>query len=271
MKRRNRCSKKLLLTIDAVLLIVLITSVVGLTVTLVNYRKNRLLYEQASALAVTTPNADETAVPPAATPAPPDTAALPDETPPITVDFESVREEGRHVRGWLYCPETAINYPVVYYSNNEFYLTHDYTGKHSSAGALFFDTRQTKELSGDNIIIYGHHMKDRSMFGSLLQYQKQDYYDAHPILYLLTLEKNYRIDLFAARFVDSEKENYPVWFTNEQARDQFVQTAVAESDFTPEDAQTRPNVQIVSLVTCAYSQYIPDAKFQVLGWLVEIG
>jgi sortase B len=241
-----------------------------LAVSFVSYRRNRRLYEQARVLAVGTPAVTMAEAVPADTAVPFATPEPPEETPPITVDFSAIHEEGKHVRGWLYCADTPINYPVVYYSNNTYYLTHDYTGKRSDAGALFFDTRQTKELTGDCIIIFGHHMKDRSMFGSLPQYQKQDYYDAHPTMYLITENDRYRIDLFAGRFTDSDAQNFPVWFTSEQARRQFIQTAIANSDFIPLDTQDRAETQIISLVTCAYSQYIEDAKYQVLGWLVEI-
>ena len=126
-------------------------------------------------------------------------------------------------------------------------------------------------LSGENLIIYGHHMKDRSMFGSLLQYQKQSYYEEHPTMYLITPERNYRIDLFAARFTDSEQENFPIQFDSEQKRRTFVQTAIANSTFTPNDKTCQLDAQIISLVTCAYSDYIEDSKFQIHGWLVEIG
>ena len=241
-----------------------------LTNVLINYGRDRRLYLAASALAVTT--VEQMQVPASASIPPEITASpVPRETPPIMVDFVALRLEGRHVLGWLYSANTLINYPVVYYSNNSYYLTRDYTGSHSEGGTLFFDCRLTKKLTEQNFIIYGHHMKDRSMFGSLLQYQKQSYYDEHPIMYLLTPEKNYRIDLFAAQFTDSEPKRFPVWFESEQKRQAFVQSAIANSTFTPNDAVYRADGQMISLVTCAYSDYIEDAKFQVHGWLTEIG
>lgn len=242
-----------------------------LVIVLVNYARDRNSYERARALAVSAPviTPSATLVPvSASTPAP---TAVPLPTPPVTVDFDAIRAEGRNVRGWLFCENTLVNYPVTYYTNNEYYLTHDYKGDRSNAGALFFDTRVSRELLGDNLIIYGHHMKDRSMFGSLLQYQKQDYYDAHPTMYLLTLNGNYRVDLFAARFADSAIKNYPIWFTDAQQKKAFAMTAMNNSDFTPADKAFREDARILTLVTCAYSNYIEDAKYAVYGWLVPIG
>lgn len=263
--KRRRINWRRLLTV--VLAAVLAFSVVMLAITLIRYLQDRAAYAEARAIAVFTPAPTAVFTPePAATPSP-----VPLETPPIAVDFGAIRQEGIHVRGWIYNAGTAINYPVVYYSNNTYYLDRDYTGKHSNAGAIFFDARVGKELGGDNLIIYGHHMKDGSMFRHLLQYHKQDYYDAHPTMYLLTLDGNFRIDLFASRHMDSSPEQYPIWFESAQAKEAFVRTAIANSDFTPVDDQYRPDSRMVTLVTCAYSNYVEDAKYLVYGWLTPIG
>lgn len=248
----------------------LMIALVMLTIELVNYWRDEKLYRQARVFAVEAGGMMEALN--FATSAPAATATQePEETPPIKVDFVALREEGRNVLGWLYSANTLINYPITYYSNNTYYLAHAYTGTRSEGGLLFFDCRLTKQLSEQNLIIYGHHMKNRSMFGSLLQYQKQSYYDEHPTMYLLTAEKNYRIELFAAQFTNSEQEQFPVLFESEQKRDAYVQAAISNSTFTSGDTTYHKNDQIISLVTCAYSDYIQDAKFQVHGWLIEIG
>ena len=269
-KRRASIKAQILLIATVSLTGILIAALMMLTVTFIHYRQDETRYADARALAVQTTAPLRTRslmIPP-----PEPTVSLePEETPPIQVDFAALRKEGKNVLGWLYSANTLINYPITYYSNNTYYLSHDYTGTRSEGGALFFDCRLTKQLIEQNIIIYGHHMKNRSMFGGLLQYQKQTYYDEHPTMYLLTPEKNYRIELFAAQFTNSEQEQFPVWFESEQQRETYVQTAMATSTFTCGDIEYHPEDQIISLVTCAYSDYIQDAKFQVIGWLIEIG
>lgn len=243
-------------------------SVVMLVVIFAEYSKDRAAYRAAQAHAVMTPAA--TAV---QTPLPPETTATPIPLPtsPITVDFDAIRLEGSHVRGWLYSEGTAIHYPVTYYTNNTYYLTHDYTGTRSKGGALFFDTRVGKELVGDNLIIYGHHMKDGSMFKSLMEYQNQAYYDTHPTLYLLTLYGNFRIDVFSGRFFGSDVVDYPVWFESNRAKEAYIRSAIANSTFVPQDVEYHGEQRMISLVTCAYSDYIEDSKYVVQGWLVPIG
>lgn len=269
-KKLKRLKARILLIVALALSITLIIAFVMLTNALVNYRRERKKYEQVRLNAVQTIDPMSTTNPPEISPK---TTSLPElrETPPIIVDFATVQEDGPNVLGWLYSSDSQINYPVVIYSDNRHYLSHDFTGSDSSSGALFFDFRLTKQLVGENLIVYGHHMKDRSMFGSLLQYQKQSYYEEHPTMYLMTPDKNYRIDLFAARFTDSEQDNFPIQFNSEQKRRTFVQTAIGNSTFMPNDKTYRLDVQIISLVTCAYSDYIEDSKFQVQGWLIDIG
>ncbi len=163
MKRKK--VHRLLLIIDIVLMCVLLTASFFLVRTLLGYRSDRKRYDALSAMSVTTP------APTSALPQLSADWSPPTETPPITVDFTVLKEQSRHVEAWLYSENTPINYPVVRYTNNEYYLTHAYDGSRSNGGALFFDCRLDATLSADNLIIYGHHMKNDTMFGSLLNYQ----------------------------------------------------------------------------------------------------
>lgn len=272
-KRVNKQKmKRTIAVIDIILVAVLAVAAVMLANAVIDYGKNRALYHEAAAIAVT----EETPTPgPAAEEAPAqevqaDAWEPPKEKPPVTVDFAAISERGTHVRAWLYSPDTIINYPVVYYSNNDYYLTHAYDGTRSDGGALFFDTRCDKSLTTQNLIVYGHHMKDKSMFGSLLNYQKQDYFNAHPVLYLLTPEQNYRVEVFAAWHCDSSGEHFPVWFESDAVRKQFIQNAENATGYDT-DVEFRNQAAILSLVTCSYSEYLDDAKFMVNGYLVPIG
>lgn len=265
-------AKKAFLLIDALLLAALLTSATLLIVTFIRYERDRALYSEAERIAFA---ADASATP---EPSPPMDTAVPAvaawtppaETPPITIDFAAITEKGEDVCGWLYSEGTPINYPVVRYSNNSYYLTHAYDGTRSDGGALFVDTRCSKECVEPNIVIYGHRMKNGAMFGSLPKYQRQSYYDEHPVLYFLTPAQNYRVEIFAAWLSDSGGENFPVYFASDSARSNFVASAVEASGFASA-AEYRSAAQMLSLVTCAYSDYVADAKFQVNGWLIPIG
>ena len=111
-------------------------------------------------------------------------------TIPIQVDFDALFAKSQDIIGWLYCPDTPINYPVVQAADNEYYLHRLLDDRNNSGGTLFVDYRNSSDLSDWNSIIYGHNMRNDSMFGSLTDYKSQSYFDAHPEIFLLTPERN---------------------------------------------------------------------------------
>ena len=114
------------------------------------------------------------------------------------VDFEALRENGPDIIGWLNLPDTAINYPVTQTDNNEYYLRHLYDGTYNKVGCLFADYENQADFSDRNTIIYGHNMRDGSMFAALNEYGGQSYYDGHPQMYLVTPDGGYVMEVFSA-------------------------------------------------------------------------
>lgn len=126
------------------------------------------------------------------------------ENTAITVDFQSLKERNKDVVGWLYQKDTVINYPVVKCKDNATYVRADLDKKYSRAGTLFIDYRCDDEV----ILVYGHHMLDGSMLASILDYQKQSYYDEHPEMLYLVEDKQYRVELFMGFVTTTEDDLY---------------------------------------------------------------
>lgn len=76
-----------------------------------------------------------------------------------SVDFETLRENGPDIIGWLSLPDTVLNYPVTQTDNNEYYLNHLYDGTYNKVGCLFADYENRADFSDRNTIIYGHNMR----------------------------------------------------------------------------------------------------------------
>lgn len=273
--KKARRLNRLILIAFFVTATVFVLAVVLLAVTLIRYRTEDARYDAAAEAYVATPAPTVAAMEtPDATPVDFSGGAVaaltqkPQETPPVTVDFDALIQKSADVVAWLYAPDTKINYPVVLGADNSYYLTHTYTGEESAGGALFFDARTDTALEADNLIIYGHHMKDRTMFGSLKRYADRSYYDAHPILYLMTAGgQNYRIEVFAACARNSDADQYPVYFQTAAMRSRYIRAAGEDSKLglTVKEREER----LISLVTCSYSGGEYD-KFVVYGWLVPI-
>lgn len=109
--------------------------------------------------------------------------AVPGETPEevaeqgvLQVDFNKLEEINPDVIAWIEIPGLEISYPVVQGRDNDYYLHHLITGENHKSGSIFMDFHNQEDLSDRNTIIYGHNMKDGSMFGTLDQYQSQALY-----------------------------------------------------------------------------------------------
>jgi len=102
---------------------------------------------------------------------------------PILHDFAVLKEKNPDCIGWVFIPGTSIDFPVM--QNSDFYLKHDFDGNYTDYGLAFLDERCSLD-SSDNLIIYGHHMNDGSMFSGLLNYADEGYSAAHPQIILET-------------------------------------------------------------------------------------
>ncbi len=194
------------------------------------------------------------------------TPAQPPEYAPIRVDFEQLQNESPEIIGWLYCADTPIHYPIVHHANNDYYLDRLPDGTFSPGGSIFLECKNQPDFSDWNNILYGHHMMDDSMFGSLTEYRRQDYADAHPVLYLLTPKQDYRIDIIGGYTTISTSDTYAIAY-DEIGRDELVEKAVKNSEFQPA-AQAAPGERLITLSTCTYEY--DEARFVIIGVLREL-
>ncbi len=186
--------------------------------------------------------------------------------PPITVDFDSLLERNKDVLGWLYCPNTVINYPVVQGKNNDQYLHRDLDGKYLVSGTLFSDYRNGTLDEDTNYIIYGHNMKNGTMFNILTKYKQQAYYDQHPVIYYLTPDGNYKLELFAGLVVKRNDRIYDPKLDEEEFTT-LLNDYRAKSTFKA-DVELEYNDTIVTLSTCSYE--FDNARYIVMGRLIAI-
>ena len=183
-----------------------------------------------------------------------------------TIDFAGLEEINEDCVAWIYIEDTAINYPVVQGSDNSYYLKHLIDGKWNSAGCIFLDSRVDSDISDRHSIIYGHHMKDGTMFSGLTKYKKQDYYEAHPAGLLITPEQTYRIEFFAGYVVSVEDSAWKIGFESDEEFETWIKEAKQRSWF---ESPLSPAVTgILSLSTCSYE--FDNARFVLHAILVEV-
>ena len=112
------------------------------------------------------------------------------------IDINKLYEENKDIVGWLKIDNTTINYPIMQNINDpNYYLHRDFYKNYSSYGTPYM--AKQCNLNSDNIVIYGHHMKNNKMFGELEKYKSKDFYNNHKIITFTTLEKEYSYEIFA--------------------------------------------------------------------------
>lgn len=181
----------------------------------------------------------------------------------VEVNFEDLWQINEDVVAWLYGPDSRFNYPVVQGSDNDYYLYRLLDGTWNYNGSLFLDCRNSADFSDGNSVIYGHHMKTGDMFGTLVKYKEQSYYDSHPFLYLTTPTQKYRVDLFAGCVVESNAAIYQTQDISES----LLESYRARSTFQAA-GEISTDGPILTLSTCSYE--FDNARYVVLGVLVPI-
>ena len=191
----------------------------------------------------------------------------PVERPPISVDFAVLQAQNPDIVGWIYSEGTVINYPILQGVDNQQYLRRLYDGTKSTLGSIFLDFRNLSDFSDLNSLVYGHNIRSGQMFASLSSYREQEYYEEHPVMWLLTSDKSYRIDLIAGMVVPSDSEVYEIYSYPEDLRSGLAYV-LSNSTFDAGDVDAAAVERIVTLSTCSYDYN--DARYVVIGSLVEV-
>ena len=193
-------------------------------------------------------------------------AEEPGEQAPITVDFDKLLEQNPDVRGWVYCEGTNISYPILQGQDNQYYVHRLIDGSEAVAGSIFMDYRNSPNFSDLSTVIYGHHMRDGSMFGELTSFASQSYYDAHPTFWILTQEADYRVDVLAGFVTPSDSDSYNMYGNSGEFHTK-KKKCVQQSDFVS-NVRLSTVTRTVTLSTCS-SEY-EDARYVVIGSLVRL-
>ncbi len=193
-----------------------------------------------------------------------DTPAQADDSTPAAeksqMDFEKLLNINPDTVAWITLPDTVIDYPVVQGEDESYYLHHLFTGKRGASGCIFMDMTNAPDFSDRNTVLYGHHMKNGSMFAGLEKFGEQSYYDAHKTMTLFTPSGDHTVEWFAGYGTTSDR--VPTAFESDQAFSDFLAQAVTNSDFET-DVQVLPTDRLLTLSTCTYFMY--DARYLLIG------
>ena len=181
------------------------------------------------------------------------------------VDLQAGRPS---VVGWLTLPNTRIDYPFVQGTDNDHYLHLDLNDRWSAAGTLFMDFRNSGDLTDFHTIIYGHHMRNGSMFGTLQQFDNQSFFGDNRAGAIFLANATYEIEFMAFAVIQpSDAGIYNPTITTDAERTAFLDHVRSVARHYREIGATT-NDRIITLSTCNYEFH--NARMVLIGRLVEV-
>ena len=188
------------------------------------------------------------------------------ENAPIKVDFEALKKVNRDVDGWIYCPDTVIDYPVMHGLSNDTYLHHSYDRTPNASGSIFVDERNQRNFADPVSILYGHHMSSGSMFATLNRWQSGAYREEHPVMWLLTPEQDYKVELYSAYDCSAYGDTYEIPLAGYDPTE-YLSRVEAYSAWHV-NPYLDPTAHYIVMSTCAY--VFEDARSVLHGKLVPV-
>jgi len=192
--------------------------------------------------------------------------AEPEESWPV-VDFEALHKICPDVIGWIYVKDTGINYPMVQSEDNNYYLRRLIDGTNNKSGTIFMDYRNDPEFKNRHTIIYGHNMRNDTMFAHITKYKDQSYYEQHPYCLIVTPTEKYKINFFSGYVANLKEDSWKLSFGSEEEYAEWLRVAVEKSNFKS-DFEPTVEDKVVTLSTCSYE--FTNARYVLVGVIEKI-
>ncbi len=182
------------------------------------------------------------------------------------IDFTQLLSVNSDIVGWLRIRALDISYPVVQGKDNDYYLHRTFEKTDNFAGCLFVNSYNMGDFTDQNTIIYGHNMKNGSMFGKLKNFSDPEVFKKSRYFWIFTPDFIYQYRIFSASVVDKTGLTYQISFTDDEF-DQFISRAYSNSVVDNQGVTVTKEDRIVTLSTCTGDD---STRFVVMGKLAQI-
>ena len=183
----------------------------------------------------------------------------------VDIQLYSLQQENADIVGWiLFENNDMISYPVLYSGDNEKYIRTDIYGNSTTAGCIFMEGGCTPDFEDCHTILYGHNMKNLSMFGSLKKYKTEGYYDEHQYFMIYTNDMAYRYRIFAFYDIPETDDVYQIGFAPDDTFGTFVNDMKRHS-YEDTGVSVTKDDKVITLSTCSAEGY----RFVVHGVRVD--
>lgn len=194
-----------------------------------------------------------------------DVVQVDETTEKSSIDWQQLQEINSDIIGWIEITNTNINYPILK-DNNLYYINHSYDKKYNKNGSIF--TTNTAPFADEETIIYGHNMRNGSMFSELSKYLKKDFFDSNNIIRIYTPNGDYECKIFSAYSICIDDENNNIKSLNFEEKIEYYKKS------SKYDISNIGNInKIIKLSTCSYinAKTSPtDQRYYILASVIPI-
>lgn len=199
-------------------------------------------------------------------------AADPGPAVEIPIDFEALQKVNPDVYAWITIPGTVIDYPVLQSeADNSYYLTHTIEGQESAEGSIYTENYNSTDFEDPNTVIYGHDMRNGTMFAGLHDYQDRQFFDENREIIIYTPDAIRHYKIFAAYLYDDRHLLLSFDFTDSNVYEQYLDSIFSIRDMNAcidTTAEVDTGDKIITLSTCYGNQ--SDRRYIVQAALVSI-
>lgn len=170
-------------------------------------------------------------------------------TPMSRIDLDALQKINSEAIGWIEIPDTIISYPMVHSTDNLYYLSHTFRKESNKSGSIFLETSNRADFSDLHTIIYGHNMKNGSMFAGLKDYSSKSFQTAHPYVYIDLSDGSHCYQIFSCHEASVSDNCYTIGYKQDDVYAAFLESLQSASLYdTGVEVSTEDSV--ITLSTC---------------------
>jgi len=189
------------------------------------------------------------------------------------VDFEGLWKTNKDVYAWITIPGTEIDYPILQHeTDNTYYLNYNIDGSYGYPGCIYTENMNSKDFTDNNTVIYGHNMKNGTMFAGLHKYEDKTFFEENQKILIYTPEEELNYTIFAAYIYDDRHLLYSFDFAQEDVYASYleeIKNMRSMNALIREDVEVTSQDKIITLVTCIGNQ--PEKRLLVQAVLEKAG
>lgn len=187
------------------------------------------------------------------------------------IDFEKLQKINDEIYAWIYVPGTKIDYPVAQSAGaDDHYLKYNFKNEPEFAGCIYTEKKNRKDFTDPNTVVYGHNMKNGSMFQNLHKFEDEAFFDKNTEVYIYTPEKTYTYKIFAAYTYDDRHLLKAYDFSKEKVFSNYLKNVLHRRDMGSNIRTSQEVTQkdkIITLSTCVGGQ--PENRYLVQAVLTN--